>query len=212
MRVLVIRHGETESNREKRIQGQTDTKLNARGEEQARDVAAIIRDVETLDAVFSSDLSRAFRTAEIIAGEDNEVTPVKGFRERYMGPIEGMLHSDAVIKRNEDGLKSLLEYGENGEELENRVGEAWEHVMKLSEKRGYQTVAVVSHGSALSHLFSYLLKQQPRIGFVNEEMRVRVLRQRPKLGNCSVTIIEDNKFVEYATQWTKSIVREDTLI
>lgn len=212
MRVLIIRHGETDSNRVKRIQGQTDTKLNARGEEQAREIAAIIRGAEKLDAVFSSDLSRAFRTAEIIAGQDHKVTPIVGLRERFMGPIEGMLHKDALIKRNEDGLRSLLDYGEDGAQLEKRVGEAWEQVMKLSEERMYSTIAIVSHGSALNHLFSYLRKRQPSVGFVDDNMRNRVVRQKPKLGNCSVSIIEDNKFVEYAAQWTKSIIREGTLI
>lgn len=93
--LTLIRHGETDWNAARRIQGSTDIPLNDTGRRQARDAAARLR--ETLDphapvVLVSSDLSRARETAEIIAGELDLDGPhiYPELRERNYGVAEGM--------------------------------------------------------------------------------------------------------------------------
>lgn len=92
--LTLIRHGETDWNLARRIQGATDIPLNDTGRAQARATAASLR--ERLDptalTIVSSDLARARETAEIIATELNLAAPraYKGLRERAYGEAEGV--------------------------------------------------------------------------------------------------------------------------
>jgi len=101
--LTLIRHGETDWNLTRRIQGSTDIPLNDTGRQQAKDAAAGVRDRVNLDApvvVVASDLSRASETAEIIAGElglrVSRLYP--DLRERGYGEAEG-LDADAFMDR-----------------------------------------------------------------------------------------------------------------
>lgn len=85
----VVRHGETEWNTEKRYQGQQDSPLTVNGIRQAKDVAEKMKGVK-FDAIFSSDLLRAQRTAEIIALEHKMAVMTREIlRERNFGSLEG---------------------------------------------------------------------------------------------------------------------------
>lgn len=90
----LVRHGESEWNVSRKVQGHQDIPLTANGEQQARTLALELKDVD-FDEVFSSDLVRAKRTAEIIALEKNlAVTTTERLRERSFGKIEGMAGDD----------------------------------------------------------------------------------------------------------------------
>ena len=67
-RILAIRHGETPWNVDTRIQGHTDIGLNEEGQWQAQQLAKALAS-EDIDAVYASDLSRAFSTAQAIAAK-----------------------------------------------------------------------------------------------------------------------------------------------
>ena len=87
--IYLIRHGETEWNEKKLIQGHSDIPLNKKGEIQAKNLSKKLSHVK-FTAVFSSDLIRAKRTAEIIALEKKiAVKTTKALRERYFGRFEG---------------------------------------------------------------------------------------------------------------------------
>ncbi|HEY9307870.1 MAG TPA: histidine phosphatase family protein [Microbacterium sp.] len=99
--LTLIRHGETDWNRDRRIQGATDIPLNDTGRAQARATATVLR--ERLDGadrradavpatIVSSDLARARETAEIIATELGLAAPqtYRGLRERSYGEAEGI--------------------------------------------------------------------------------------------------------------------------
>lgn len=93
--LILVRHGETDWNRERRIQGSTDIPLNDTGREQARAVGARLRDTlaETAEvSIASSDLRRASETAELIAAQLGIAGPRQyaELRERNYGDAEGV--------------------------------------------------------------------------------------------------------------------------
>ncbi len=96
--LFLFRHGETDWNREGRLQGHTDTQLNANGIAQAEALARRLL-AHRLDAVMSSDLSRALTTARIIAEIlDVPVITDHGLREVSVGLAEGMLWEEAKAR------------------------------------------------------------------------------------------------------------------
>lgn len=85
----LIRHGQTDWNNKHLLQGSSDIPLNAKGEEQAQELARLLKDV-AFDLAFSSDLLRTKRTAEIVVLEKNlYVETTKLLRERNFGKFEG---------------------------------------------------------------------------------------------------------------------------
>jgi probable phosphoglycerate mutase len=92
--IVLIRHGETAWNAERRLQGHIDIALNAEGERQAEALAAALAG-EHLDAVVASDLRRAFQTAEAVAATRGlQVTIDPALRERCFGGFEGLLYAE----------------------------------------------------------------------------------------------------------------------
>ena len=92
--LLLARHGETDWNREFRIQGSSDIELNELGRKQAHALAQELEHVE-LDAIYSSDLSRARATAEAVAASHGlEVRLDPRLRERSFGSWEGLTRED----------------------------------------------------------------------------------------------------------------------
>lgn len=85
----IVRHGQTKWNVERRMQGHMDSPLTEEGMEQARELSKLFAPIQ-FDAVFSSDVLRAQRTAQIIAAEKKmAVTTTKLLRESFMGRFEG---------------------------------------------------------------------------------------------------------------------------
>ena len=92
--LLLIRHGETEWNVEKRLQGHRDITLNREGVRQSLALGRCLLD-EPLDAIYSSDLQRALHTAQAIATPRGmHIQLEKGLRERCFGAFEGMVHPE----------------------------------------------------------------------------------------------------------------------
>jgi Fructose-2,6-bisphosphatase len=94
--LYIFRHGETDWNRERRLQGHTDIPLNQTGVDQAHKLAELIAPFKP-QVIFTSDLSRARETAKIV----NKVLKVplyenKGLRECHVGIAEGMLRDDVT--------------------------------------------------------------------------------------------------------------------
>ena len=93
-RIIAIRHGETAWNVDTRIQGHLDIALNEVGQWQARRVAQALAD-DTVDAVYASDLLRAWQTAQAIAEVAAcPLTPHTGLRERGFGEFEGRTYAE----------------------------------------------------------------------------------------------------------------------
>src|SRR3954466_11612253 len=92
--VLLIRHGETAWNAERRLQGHLDISLNLEGERQAAAVAQALAGTH-IDAIVSSDLQRASQTAQAIAASHQLPVQVeRDLRERCYGGFEGLLYAE----------------------------------------------------------------------------------------------------------------------
>src|SRR6185369_6866034 len=101
--ILLARHGETDWNVERRVQGHSDTPLNDRGRQQACALAEELAG-ESIDAVYSSDLLRAHETARIVAEQRGlGVTSIRDLRERHFGTWEG-LTDEEIFERYPDVL------------------------------------------------------------------------------------------------------------
>lgn len=158
--VLLIRHGETEWNRDQRVQGHYDVPLSERGVRQAERLAEWLAE-EALGAVYSSDLQRARITAEILAGDQIPVRLEPRLREARFGLFEGLTsaeiqaaYPEAYLAWRHDAIRHRPPGGETLEDLQERCMEALaEH---LPEHPG-QTVAVVAHGGPVRVMVCGLL-------------------------------------------------------
>jgi len=116
--IYLVRHGESEANANKIVQGHTDSPLTKMGEEQAMRVAEDLSDVR-FNAIFSSDLGRSIRTAEIIRLERNlEITTSPLLREKSYGIFEDMDHTKFI-----ETLKEEFNRFDN----ELTIEERWSH-------------------------------------------------------------------------------------
>jgi probable phosphoglycerate mutase len=142
--LYLVRHGETDWNRQRRIQGLTDIALNDAGREQARATGRRLA-TRTWDGVFTSPLSRAFETAEIIAAELGlpEPTPVDALVERNYGEAEGM--DFAQVDSRWPG-RGDVPGQETREEVVARVLPA---LRALAAAHPGESLVVVSHGGAI---------------------------------------------------------------
>ena len=159
--LFLFRHGETDWNREGRLQGHTDTPLNASGLAQAEALSEKLRP-HRLDAVVSSDLSRALTTARIVA--DALGVPLladPGLRETAVGAAEGLLWADAKIRFGE-GLTErwftdgdvAFPGGETGIATRTRGLAA---LRRLAAAQPYRRIGVSTHGAMLRQLMKHAL-------------------------------------------------------
>lgn len=100
--LYIVRHGESEANVNKIVQGHTDSPLTRRGIEQAEELAETFKDIG-FDAIYSSDLDRARRTAKIILlDRDIEIKTSPQLREKFFGEFEGKDHSEYIETLKEE--------------------------------------------------------------------------------------------------------------
>lgn len=155
--ILLIRHGETAWNAERRLQGHTDIALSEHGQRQARALADALA-AEGLDLVVSSDLRRARDTAQAVAsklGIEVQVDP--RLRERCYGAFEGMLYSqvartypaewEAWQARDIDALPPAGE--REAESFRQFYQRAHGAVLDWAARHPGQRIALVSHGGVL---------------------------------------------------------------
>jgi broad specificity phosphatase PhoE len=150
MRVILVRHGETEHNKDDAITGQLDVSLNQYGVEQAEKAAERL-EKQDFDEAYSSDLERTYETTKIIA-EKHGLNPeqYKEFRERAFGEYEGRPKDDWRERvRNHDGERHHLkpEGGETLKEVGQRFVEKLNDIQK--EHSEEDKVLVGGHSVAI---------------------------------------------------------------
>jgi glucosyl-3-phosphoglycerate phosphatase len=150
-RLIVWRHGNTDWNATERVQGQTDTPLNARGRQQAADAAELLARMHP-DAIVASDLQRAADTAAALARVTGlEVAYDKRLRERFFGSWQGLTMAEVAVEFPEQHARWVTgqEVGGDIETLHDlavRVAATLESAATLGS-----TVVVACHGAAARH-------------------------------------------------------------
>lgn len=150
MKLYIIRHGETEWNKEKRLQGQCEVPLNEYGRELARITSKALCDTR-FDIVYSSPLSRAYETAQIIAGDRN-ISIIKDDRlkEISFGVAEGMVKDELGDKINDFFFAPEryvpAEGGETYEEMCQRAADFIEDII-YPLRNTDKSVLIVAHGA-----------------------------------------------------------------
>ncbi len=182
--LVLIRHGQTEWNREQRIQGNGDSPLTDLGRAQAAAAAAALLRFD-FDALYTSDSGRALQTATpIMASSELAATPEPRLRERHYGLFEGKTRQD--IRREFPAIYDAYQQrdpgfvapeGESSAALQARAVEA---CTEIALRHSGGTVAIVSHGGTIQAIARYVLN-------VPLDLQWRV-----RLENCGLTIVRYN--------------------
>lgn len=152
-RICMVRHGETDWNAQRRVQGQIDIPLNARGRSQA---AAVARGLagERFVALYSSDLQRAMQTAEPTAlTQQLPIRPDPVLRERHFGILQSLTPEEARERHPQTSLRhsardAEFDY-EGGESLVSFEKRIRDGLVELFRRHAGETVLVVTHGGVL---------------------------------------------------------------
>lgn len=175
MNLYIIRHGQTDMNVLHRMQGRTDTRLNEKGRQQAREAAKFLKKEGIVpDRVIVSPLDRARETAEIVSGRPRDLQePDDRIIEMCFGEAEGKPNEELAQGFYESFFRTVVDYeppdgAESYEDLFDRIADFVEDLRKryilrvgetdVKEKRGDHgpTIFVVSHGAALHALLAYV--------------------------------------------------------
>jgi len=168
IKLILIRHGESDGNIQKKFSGFQDVDLTEKGIWQAKRLARRLEE-ESVDTVYCSDLKRARHTAEIIFGyRGKDIVTNSKFREINFGAWEGYTFEEVKSKFGYgDEFNHLMEnikpeaafpQGESFVELNNRVMAELNNVLKKHEKKDKdKTIALVCHGGAIRVILSNAL-------------------------------------------------------
>jgi probable phosphoglycerate mutase len=151
--LLLVRHGETDWNAERRWQGHADVPLNERGRDQARALAEELAAGERIDVVYSSDLARARETAEIAADRLGlELVLEPDLREIDVGSRQGRTWMEI-----DDGPKW------DGEPIESHAGRIIGVLVRVARAHENARVLVVTHGGSMHRVREHLDLAHTRI-------------------------------------------------
>jgi broad specificity phosphatase PhoE len=161
-RIILIRHGQTNLNLRKRYCGWTDISLNIHGKKQAEKLSRRIKG-ESVHKVYSSDRKRALETAGIIF-KGTVIEKVPDLREIHFGIFEGKNHKELIKKEPrvykkwlKRPLQELIPGGESFTGFKKRIIAAFKKIVLHNKGK---TIAVVSHGGAISVILNNILKSE----------------------------------------------------
>lgn len=194
MKIYLIRHGVTDQNKKRCLQGRSDIELNEDGRELARKTAEGLKDVK-FDLIFTSPLKRAYETAEIIKRDRKiPLIPREELLEISFGAYEGLCfgqeHYNIPDERFMDFFHSPQEYTipPGGEGFEQVIARTGVLLQELRETREYQdkTILLSTHGCALKAILANITKVSIK-EFWGEGVHK----------NCAVSLVEliNGKFV-----------------
>lgn len=156
--LLLIRHGETDWDRQGRYDGRTDLRLNAAGRAQAIAVARGLASPRC-DAIVSSPLARAWETAQVIARKTRvrAISTDDELIERDYGEVEGLTITDRLLRWPDGDWPGL-------EELIDVQDRALTALMEIASKYPGKRIAVITHNGVINAVLTYLSGGSAGIG------------------------------------------------
>ncbi|MBW4689618.1 MAG: histidine phosphatase family protein [Komarekiella atlantica HA4396-MV6] len=165
VRLLLVRHGETEWNRQTRFQGQIDVPLNDNGRQQSQKTGEFLQEI-AIDFAVSSPMLRPKETAEIILKHHPSVglELQDGLREIGHGLWEGRLETE--IEQEFPGelhrwrtipAEVQMPEGENLQQVWERSVAAWQSIVEIALTKQFKTVLVVAHDATNKTLLCHIL-------------------------------------------------------
>lgn len=159
--IFIVRHGQTVWNTQGRVQGQKDSPLTELGIQQAKNLAKEFKDIH-FDHIFSSDLLRAKRTAEIIALEKKlAIQATIVLREQSYGKYEGIQREEfykLFVKWDQlsDAQRHTHVVGDDMESNETAVGRLITFIRETALAYPDNTVLIVTHGALMRYFYIHL--------------------------------------------------------
>ncbi len=211
-RLILLRHGETTYNATRRMQGQLDTELSERGLAQAHAAAEDLRELG-ISKIVSSDLMRAFTTAEVVAEDLGlEIAKDKRLRETHLGAWQGKTHQevDEADSNARAHWRNNAHWappeGESRVDVAARAREVVDELMSSYSEWGGSAVLLVAHGGTISALTSSLLgldvAQYPLfkgLGNANTSQLVAL----PQYGKSTSLIDDPSRAQWYLEAWNR---------
>lgn len=183
--IHLLRHGQTDWNLERRVQGQTNSQLTELGRQQARDASSKLKDIP-IDHAFSSSSTRALETAQLILqGRGIKLQSHDALREIRLGEWEGNLYDD-IKERDPDSYHKFWQdpsqFNVPGAETFHQLQErALKIVNELADKHHGRNILIVSHGAFIKSLLTYF-----------EGRPLEDFWQPPSMTNCCHSIVVQN--------------------
>jgi len=149
MKVYFIRHGESVANQNHVMAGQTDMKLTDNGRDQAKAVGAKLREIP-FDAVYSSDLSRAWETCELALGKVPYVKDAR-LREIDVGTLVGLTAEECTERYGQGHFdaREKLDFSPYGGECREDLLRRIRSFLKELQRSEYERVAVFTHAGLI---------------------------------------------------------------
>ena len=179
-KLILIRHGITEWNKEGRYCGYKDVNLSSQGKFEVIKLRKSLNKI-SFDRIYCSDRKRALQTRAILFGR-NDFTIAKGLREINFGVFEGLKHDEIVEKYPEvykewliDPYKGRIPKAESMQVFKKRVQGAINKILHFN--RG-KTIAVICHGGVIGIFVSSILKSRNFWSYVPSAASVTIVEYR----------------------------------
>lgn len=176
-KLILIRHGATAWNLQKRYCGFADLGLSQIGRQQVRKLSQGLSRAK-IHKVYSSDRKRAMQTARIIFGK-REIEIIPELREIHFGAFEGLTHKQILKKHNsvyqkwlKDPYRTAIPKGEALKDFKERIISA---LKKIIRKNPNKTIAVVCHGGTISVFINSILKAKNFWQYIPKSASVSVV-------------------------------------
>lgn len=158
-KLILVRHGQSESNVERRFAGQTDSPLTDLGKEQAELTAKYIKGKFKIDAVYASDLQRAYYTGQSIAQFSNvPIIKSQGMREIFVDEWENVV--DSVLIKRDDYKVWLTDIAnatpENGETVRDFAKRIMDTLNQIAQENPNKTIVVATHATPVRVLETFI--------------------------------------------------------